>query len=188
VDLKAIVLACAIAATGCTGARPTGAVPDATLDGSDGSPHALGAAAHAAPATVIFFFSAGCPVQRAHDTRLRELYARFAPRGVVFFGVDSETGASPARATAEARARSYPFALLADGGGKVADALGAEYATYAVIVDRTGTVRYRGAIDTDRTHLTADTRPWLADALERVLAGAAPDPARTEALGCVLRR
>ena len=44
--------------------------------------------------TVLFFFSADCPVQKAHDARMRELIALYEPRGVSFAAIVSESGAN----------------------------------------------------------------------------------------------
>ncbi|APR83018.1 Hypothetical protein A7982_08367 [Minicystis rosea] len=148
----------------------------------------IDALVHPGRFTVVTFFSASCPCQRAHDDRLRALFDRYHARGVDFVAVDAEADAAPSRDTSEARARSYPFPLVSDPEGRLADALGAEYATYTVLLDDKGHVRFRGGIDSDKSHLTDDAKPWLRDAIERVLAGRDPDPAEAKTLGCALRR
>ncbi len=163
-------------------------VPAAALPGSDGAAHRIADLARGAPFTVVTFFSADCPCQRVHDARLREMAAGYRARGVAFVAVDSEATATPAGDADEARRRGYPFPLLTDARGAVADALGAEYATYTVVLDASLRVRYRGAIDSDKAHLTDDADPYLRDALDRLLAGREPERAATEALGCALRR
>ena len=165
-----------------------GCVPHAAgrVDGPS-SPR-VEALTHGAELTVVEFFSARCPCQRAHDARLRALAEAFAPSSVRFVAVDAEADATPARDDDEARARGYPFPLISDPGGGVADQLGAQYATFVVILDQHGRVRYRGGIDSARVHLTDDARPYLRDALERLLAGGAPDLIETKTLGCALRR
>jgi peroxiredoxin len=163
-------------------------VPDAAVIGSDGAAHRLADLARGAPFTVVTFFSASCPCQRAHDARLREIAARFRERGVAFVAVDSEAMATPAVDAAEARSRDYPYPLLTDAKGALADALGAEYATYSVVLDASLRVRYRGAVDSDKNHLREDARFFLRDALDQLLAGREPELAAVEALGCALRR
>jgi Redoxin len=138
--------------------------------------------------TVVEFFSSDCGCQRAHDERLKELAAEFLPLGVQFVAVDSEAGATEGKDDAERRARGYPFALLTDNQGAWADALGATYATYVVVLDERGGVLYRGGIDSDKQHLTADASLWLRETLSRLVRGEAPRVSRTNALGCVLRR
>ena len=141
-----------------------------------------------APLTAITFFSAHCKCQRAHDDRLKKIFADFAPRGVRFVMIDSEADASPDLDGAESRARGYPFSILSDPDGRFADLLGAEYATYTVVVDARGTVRYHGGLDSDRDHLSSDARPWLRDALDALLRGDEPADADPKTLGCSLRR
>jgi|HubBroStandDraft_6_1064221.scaffolds.fasta_scaffold768636_2 hypothetical protein len=183
------VLCVLLALPGCAPApRPPPGLPTLALPGSDGAPHRLDLIARGAPFTVVTFFSASCPCQRAHDARLLDLSARYGPRGVAFVSVDAEATASLALDRDEARARRYPFPLLTDAGGAAADALGATWATYTVVVDSAGRVRYRGGIDSDKQWLSDGATLWLRDALDRLLAGGDPDPAETEPLGCALRR
>jgi peroxiredoxin len=167
--------------------RAPSRLPEATLLASDG-PRRLAEIVKPGRVTVIEFFSAECPCQAAHDDRLRELASAYRERGVDVIAVDSEAGASTDRARNEALSRRYPFPILADPSGALADALGAEFATYTVVVDRLGHVRYRGGVDSDRTHLTTDASLWVRDAVDRLLAGADPDRTEAEALGCALRR
>ena len=167
--------------------RAASSLPDATLLSSDG-PRRLAEIVQPGHVTVIEFFSAECPCQAAHDDRLRELAVAYRGRGVDVYAVDSEAGASTDRARNEALSRRYPFPILADPTGALADALGAEFATYTVVVDRLGYVRYRGGLDSDRTHVTPDASLWVRDAVDRLLAGGDPRPTEAVALGCALRR
>ncbi len=162
--------------------------PAVVVADAAGQPVDLRDAASRAPFTVVEFFSAHCPCQEVHDARLRALYTDFAPRGVGFYAIDAERGASAERAKHEAAERRYPYPLLVDPRGASADALGAEFATYTVILDRDGRVRYAGGIDSDRTHLTDDAHAYLRDALDDLLAGREPRVTRGKALGCALSR
>jgi hypothetical protein len=139
-----------------------------------------------APFTAIVFFSAHCACQSAHDARLRALIERFRAR-VRFVLVDSEVDATPELEAAEAARRGYTAPPMIDRGAALARALGAEAATYAVVLDRLGRVHYAGGIDSDRVHLTSDATPYLADALEDLLAGRVPRVRISKALGCALR-
>jgi peroxiredoxin len=172
------------AAIGAAAIEP--ALPDLSLPGTDGQTHALRQAPAAAKVTVIEFFSADCPVQRAHDARLKEL-AALRPQGVQVLLVDSEAGASLARDAAEVKARGYPFPILIDDRARLAQALGARFSTYSVLLDGEGRIRYRGGIDGERSHIGPKTRFVLRDGVERLLSGQSPDPSETKALGCFLR-
>jgi hypothetical protein len=141
-----------------------------------------------APWTVLVFFSPSCHCLASHEARLRELYDAYHERGVQFLMVDSESGRSAERDEAEARRRGYPFPIVQDRGAALADRLDAQYATYSVILDQQGRIRYHGGIDSDHDRLHDDAAPYLRDALDDLLAGRAPRVAETKTLGCALQR
>jgi hypothetical protein len=76
---------------------------------------------------------------------------------------------------------------LIDEKGSLAKAYGAAYAGHTVVLDRAGTVVYRGGIDSDRVHLTDDATPYLRNALDDLVAGRPPRVAGAKVLGCALR-
>lgn len=181
------VVALATIASCAPRARAPAIAPDVVLVDTAGTAHAIGRDASPAKLTVISFFSAHCPCQTAHDARLRDLHARFGAAGVAFLAVDSEIGATDAADEAERIARRYPFPIARDPGAALARSLGARYATYTVVLDADGQVRYGGAIDSDRTHLTPGASFYLEDALVALLAGRSPRVTSSEALGCALQ-
>lgn len=136
--------------------------------------------------TVLVFASADCPCFEAHEPRLAALARDYRPQGVRFFLVDSERESSESRAVRQSIEGRLALPLLIDPEAALADALGAEYATYSVIVDRDAVIRYRGGIDSDKSFLREDATPYLRDALDDLLAGNAPRRPETEALGCAL--
>jgi hypothetical protein len=137
--------------------------------------------------TVLVFYSEHCPCFRVHEERLVELARTYAPRGVRVIFVDSEVSASLERDGRSASERGLP-AIALDRGAKLADAVGAEYATYSVVLDPQGRVRYRGGIDSDKDRLHDDARSFLRDAVEDLIAGREPRVAEGKALGCALQR
>jgi hypothetical protein len=163
-------------------------VPSTTLISGDGSAVDARRLVGSAPWTVLIFFAPHCHCLDAHDGRVRALYEAYHGRGVAFRMIDSETGGSRERDNVEARRRGYPFPILLDRGAKLADALGAEYATYSVVVDAEGRVRYRGGIDSDKMHLHDDAQPYLQFALDDLLSGRAVRFPEVKTLGCALER
>jgi hypothetical protein len=179
----------ALVLSGCVSSRPAvSRVPMLTIAGTDGRAHLLLADVSASALTVYVFFSAHCRCLAVHETRLRALEESYSPRGVRFFFVDSEAGASLDRDRAQARARNYTFPILVDPAAALASALGAEYATYTVVVDRSGSIRYFGGIDSDRSHLRDGAQLLLRNALDDLLAGRTPRVDHGEALGCALEK
>jgi hypothetical protein len=163
-------------------------VPSVPLVGAGGEPLDARSLARSSPFTVLVFFSPDCHCLSVHEPRLRALFDAYQPRGVQFFMVDSEARGTRERDVAEARLRSYPFPILGDRGARLADALGAEYATYTLVVDSRGRVRYRGGIDTDKSHLHDGATAYLRDALDDLLADREPRLAEGKTLGCSLQK
>jgi hypothetical protein len=179
----------ALLLSGCVSSRPAvSRVPTLTIAGTDGRAHPLLADVSASALTVYIFFSVHCRCLAVHEPRLRALEDTYALRGVRFFFVDSEVGASLDRDRIQARARDYTVPILIDPDASLADALGAEYATYTVVVDRSGSIRYSGGIDSDRSHLRDGARLFLRDAIDDLLAGRTPRVGHGEALGCALEK
>ncbi len=137
--------------------------------------------------TVVVFYADHCPCFRVHEERLRDLVRVYGPRGVTVLLVDSEVSATLAADAQAARERGLP-AIALDPGARLADALDAEYATYSVIFDEHGKVRYRGGIDTDKNVLRDDATPFLANALDDLLAGRESRLAEGKTLGCALQK
>jgi peroxiredoxin len=181
-------------ASGCGGSHPPGftaaaaSVPDVPLLDASGEAVATRALLQRSPLTVLVFYSPDCHVLAVHEDRLRALYESDGRRGVQIVMVDSEAGASPARDALEARRRGYPFPILVDPGARLADALGADYAAYAVVTDPGAHVHYHGGIDSDRIHLHDDRTPYLELALEDLLAHREPRIAEGKSLGCALQK
>lgn len=168
----------------CAPARAPSSLPQTSLVGTDGQSHAL--VDPKSKFTVVEFFSVHCPCQAQHDERLRALASAYASQGVAFLAVDSEVGASVARDRNEAARRAYPYPILIDDQGKVARALGADYATYSVLVDADGHVLYSGGIDSDKSHLREDATPFLREAIDDALARRPMRRTEAKALGCSL--
>jgi peroxiredoxin len=178
------VLCAALNASGDELARLS--LPNLPLPSTDGRTFDLHALPSTARVTVLTFFSAHCPCQAIHDSRLVQLASEYQTQGVQFFAVDSEDGSSLEADKEEAARRRYPFPILRDEGGRLAKALDVHFATGTVIVDSQGTVRYRGGIDTDKRSLHEDAKPYLKSAIDSVLAGRDPQPAEPKSLGCYL--
>lgn len=170
----------------------TSAVLPASLPLRDeaGKDESIEVRAARSPHTVLVFFSSDCPVQKAHDARLRDLMATYQARGVAFAAVVSEVGADMAVEREEAKRRIPGIVVLEDRNAALADALGVEYSTHSVVLDRDRHVLYSGGIDSDRTHLSPDTSAWLKQALDATLSSPSVPvaKAKTEPLGCPLRK
>jgi hypothetical protein len=173
----------------CASAPPAvvPAWPPLTVVDTTGASMTLPADLARSKLTVLVFYSEHCPCFHVHEPRLVELARTYEPRGVRVIFVDSEVSASLERDKGAASDRGLP-AIAIDPGAKLADAVGAEYATYAVVLDPQGRVRYRGGIDSDKDRLHDDAQSFLRNAVEDLVEGREPRVAEGKALGCALQK
>ncbi|MEO8797967.1 MAG: redoxin family protein [Polyangiaceae bacterium] len=177
---------CTLLATACAQEAPPAFARAKLANASDGSLTTSSQVANGAKATVFVFYADACPCVAHHIERLRALQSKFAPDGVRFFFVDSEVSASIARDRKLIDERKLPFPILIDDGGIFARGADAEYASYTIVVDASGKVRYHGGIDTDNAHITDDATPFLANALGDLTAGRDVRVKEGKSLGCTL--
>jgi mono/diheme cytochrome c family protein len=131
-----------------------------------------------AKALLVAFTSADCPLSKLYLPKIGRLASEYSARGVktILAGcngtrkVESELPLSP---DSEALIRK----------------LGPRRTTEVFLLDESGTLRYRGAID-DQYGIGYDrdrpTRAYLVDALNAVLSGEKVNVAATEAPGCAI--
>lgn len=180
--IRAVALLCfAAAAHGET-------VRDFGLIDADGRWHEL-YRLHGAKAVVVVGHGLNCPILERSAGALRELQARFAPRGVRFLFLNAFEGVS----REELRKFSADFGLdvpiLLDESGMVAKELGLTRTAEAAVVDPRGwRVAYRGPIDDRHDYLGSKAesgKKYLEDALAALLEGRPSPEAPRGAMGCL---
>ena len=88
----------------------------------------------------------------------------------------------------ESRERGYPVPILIDENGRIADGVRADYSTFRLVVDRQGSIRYKGSIDSDWVDSSANATPYLSNALDDLLSGKKPRMAVCKVFRCRLRK
>ncbi len=138
---------------------------------------------------VLCYTEVGCPIASKYAGRLTKLAQRFSARGVRFFGIDASTHDSLEEIAQESLELGRGFPVLKDPDQELTRRLGARTTTEVFVFDRTGRLRYRGAVD-DQYSLgaarPAPTKEYLVQALEALLAGNSPTPDSTPAPGCMI--
>jgi mono/diheme cytochrome c family protein/peroxiredoxin len=134
---------------------------------------------------VFVFLSSECPLAQAYGPRLARLRADFASRGVALFGVYANADETPEGVAEYAKKWKIEFPLVKDEHGYLARRLGATMTPQAFVIDRQGVLRYRGAIDDNRTP-TLVKRHYLRDAITATLANRAVKEPQTDSPGCEL--
>lgn len=126
--------------------------PDFTLTDLAGQSHTL--ASLRGKTVVLEWFNPGCPyVQHAHGTggALATLPATATSSGVVWLAINSgaagKEGADPAENKAAVAKWAMNYPVLVDANGAVGQAYGAATTPHMYVVDPTGNLVYRGAID-----------------------------------------
>ncbi|HKO59196.1 MAG TPA: redoxin domain-containing protein, partial [Thermoanaerobaculia bacterium] len=98
--------------------------------------------------SVVVFTCNGCPYAKAFEPRIVELARQYQAKGVAFYAVNPNDEAKyPVETLDEMKTRSYPFPYLKDANSATARAYGARVTPHIFVVDKTGTVRYRGYVD-----------------------------------------
>jgi mono/diheme cytochrome c family protein len=139
--------------------------------------------------TVLALTSTSCPLSKKYLPTLVELNREFAPRGVRFILVNSIATDKPTEMATAASQFEPAIAYCVDPDGQLAAHLSASSTTDVVVLDRSQTVVYHGAIDDQYGFGYARNEPrynYLRDALEAVLARRPVLVSATAAPGCVL--
>lgn len=147
--------------------------------------------AHEGNAVVIVFVGTSCPIGDLYMPRLLALSQKYESRFVDFLAINSNASETVEDVAEYARRSEAIFPILKDTDNLVADQLLAERTCEALVIDRSGRLRYRGAIDDQYgpgTHRDSPTCHYLVDAIEAVLAGRKVTPEITQVVGCPIER
>jgi peroxiredoxin len=137
---------------------------------------------------VFVFWSYKCPVALAYNDRIEALRKKYAGRGVEVFGVSSGANESPSEIRANLDNLNITMPVLLDSEGKLAEQLGATHTPGVFILDRSGVLRYRGALDNNKKVGDNERQAYAEDAIDAVLGGRAVAVPETRPFGCTIRR
>jgi peroxiredoxin len=161
------------------------------LPGVDDSQHTLGDYADKEAIAVIFSCN-HCPYVRAWEDRMVEIQADYADKGVQLIAISSNDAQKyPADSFTmmkqRAQEKGFNFPYLYDEAQEVAHAYGAERTPEVFLFDKSGSLRYHGAIDDNYENPHAVQSQYLREALDAVLAAQAPSVAQTPPVGCTIK-
>lgn len=139
-----------------------------------------------------------CPYVGKHYTssNMQDQQREAAAKGVVWLTVASSATGEQGHVTAQqanelTRTRNAaPAAVLLDPQSKVARAYGATVTPHMYIIDASGTLVYKGGIDSTPSSNVADipkATQYVRVALDQVLSGKPVAEASTRAYGCTLK-
>jgi thiol-disulfide isomerase/thioredoxin len=141
---------------------------------------------------VVVFWSNVCPWTDRYADRLAALAREYEPAGIGFVAVNAndstrfpDEDVATMRLTADRAGFSFPYAV--DGGGLLANVLGATNTPQAFFFDSATVLRYRGAIDNSPADPARVDVAYLRNAMDFVLAGEEVEVQSTNALGCTVK-
>lgn len=176
---RAFLSACGVA--GAFGASGT----TIRLSRLDGRPEAVDFAAN--KATVLLFLSTVCPISNAYSDRIKALAAAWAGKPVRLVLVNANDNEAVEEVVAYARDVEFATPLYKDWNNAVADRFDARMTPEAVVLDRSGQVRYQGAIDDAKNPARVKVE-GLKLAVDALLAGRAVETERIRSFGCSIKR
>jgi peroxiredoxin len=164
--------------------------PAFSLPGVDGRTHTL--AGISAPVVIVVFSCNHCPYVQAYEDRLVAFQNDYGPKGAQIVAINAnDDTAYPedgfAAMQARAREKGFSFPYLRDATQEVARAYGATHTPQLFVFDRDRRLAYTGKIDDNWQRPDAVTRPFLRDAVDRLLAGQRPAEPVTHAIGCTIK-
>lgn len=143
---------------------------------------------------VIVFTCNHCPYSIAYEDRLIELDKKYKELGYPMIAINPNDPTivpedSYENMIVRAKEKAFTFPYLFDDGQKVYPQYGATKTPHVYVVNKTeagNEIAYIGAID-DNKNEDEVTKNYLANALDALVAGNAPEEAYTKAFGCSVK-
>ncbi len=166
--------------------------PNFALPGVDGQTHTLEDLLANHRAVAVIFSCNHCPYVRAWEDRMVAIQRDYADRGVALVAINANDATRYPEddfphMQERARQKGFNFLYLRDESQEVARAYGATHTPHVFLLDSEGVLRYRGAIDDNYEDPAAVRQPYLRQALDALLEGAAVPVPTTEAVGCTIK-
>ncbi len=144
--------------------------------------------------TVIFTCN-HCPYAIAYQDRIIDLDKKYKAKGYPVIAInpnDPEIAPEDSydKMIVRAKEKGFTFPYVYDETQDVYRKYGAARTPHVYLLEKKGNdlvVRYIGAIDDNYQDATKVTTPYLANALDALLAGKSPDPNFTKAIGCSIK-
>ncbi len=145
---------------------------------------------------IVVFTCNGCPYAKAYQDRIIELDKKYKSMGYPVVAINpNDTELKPEDDLAgmkdRAEEKGYTFPYLKDAEYKVFKQYGATRTPHIYVLTRRNgdlVVSYIGAIDDNYQDASVVKKPYLANAIDALLAGKDPDPSFTKAIGCTIKQ
>ena len=136
---------------------------------------------------VLVFVSAQCPVVKSYNERINQVAGDLKAKGINLIGINSNAPESLDWVRSHASEVGYQFPVLIDKGNVLADKLDATVTAEFYYFDKQNVLLYHGALDNDRSGSNV-TINYLRDAFDSALSKQPIKTAKTNAIGCSIKR
>ena len=141
-------------------------------------------------AVALIFVSTDCPIANAFQPALGEFAKAYGPKGIECFMVYSTTGTKSERIKQHVKDYRITAPAIHDASQSIGKLVEAKVTPEAILIDRTGSIRYRGLINNLYAGYgkkrTAATQHYFRDAADSVIAGRTVAKPATKPLGCFI--
>jgi len=144
---------------------------------------------------IIIFTCNHCPYAKAYQDRIIQLDKKYKPLGYPVIAISPNDPEIVPEDSYEnmvqvAKEKGFIFPYLFDGTQEVYRKYGAKRTPHVYLLEKGPgglIVRYIGAIDDNYENASQVKTPYLANALDALLAGRTPDLTFTKAIGCSIK-
>ena len=142
--------------------------------------------------TLVIFSCNTCPWVIRWEDRYVTLANTYAPKGIGMIAVNSNAARFGSEDSLEemvehAKNNGYNFPYAQDPESKLASAFGATKTPHIYLFNADDELVYLGAIDDNAKNAKKVEVPFLANAIDALLAGNPINPQATKALGCSIK-
>lgn len=158
--------------------------PDFNITGTDGKDYTLDSFKDS-DVVVVSFTCNLCPVAVAYEDRFIEFTNKYKDKKVTFVAINCNAkseGLADMQKRAEEKGFNFVYAF--DESGKVATEYGARVTPHLFVLDKDRNVAYRGSFDDS---MEKPTKPFVATAVDALLAGKTVEVSTTKAFGCGIK-
>jgi peroxiredoxin len=144
---------------------------------------------------IVIFTCNHCPYAQAYQDRIIELDKNYKGKGYPVIAISSNDPQmvpedSYGKMVTRAREKGYTFPYLFDESQEVCTKYGAKRTPQVFLLEKKSNdliVRYIGAIDDNYQDASKVSARYVSNAVDAVMAGRAPDPSVTKAIGCSIK-
>ena len=142
--------------------------------------------------TLVIFSCNTCPWVIRWEDRYVSLADRYKPKGIGVIAVNSNAGRFDGDDSLEemvkhAKKNDYNFPYAQDPRSQLASKFGATKTPHIYLFDNNDVLVYRGAIDDNARDARSVDEPYLANAIDQLIAGKPIEKPISKAIGCGIK-